>query len=268
MKCNHASDIALGLALATISLVLGCYIDAGHGGCSSGSYPAKAQRTEELTVPLGEVSALDVETNVGTIVLDSAEVAEAHITADITVRAKTDEEAQQLVEQVRISAAPSGRDLVIKAVKPPGFGRNQLAVDFTITAPGRLAVTGTTNVGDIRVTRFAGNVEARTDVGKIVCNGLRRDATLRTNVGDIRAAYAPDAPARIELAATTNVGDIDFTGPSEVSARLSASSNVGSIDTDRPLTVTGQMKKSINATLGNAEGDIRLRTNVGSIKIR
>jgi len=268
MGRNGATQVVLYTTLAVISLVVGCYINAGGGGCSTGNYRAKAQRTEEMTVPLTDITALDITTNVGMIQLDSAEAAEAHITAEITVRAKTEEEAQELVEQVRISAEPSGRGLVIKAIKPSGFGRNQLSVDFTIAAPGSLAVECTTNVGDIRITDFTDRVTARTDVGKVICSGLRHDAELRTNVGDIRATYTPDAPAAIELAATTNVGNVDFTGPSQISARLLASANIGSIDTDRPLTVTGQMKKSINATLGDAEGEITLRTNVGSIKIR
>ncbi len=268
MKRNYAIHVALYAMLTLISLVLGCYVNTNGGGCSTGNYHAKAQRTEELTASLDDIAGLAVTTNVGTITLDSANIAKACITAEITVKAKTEEEAQALVEQVRISAKPSGRNLVVRAVKPSGFGRNQLAVDFTITAPGRLGVECTTNVGDIRITDFIDTVEAKTDVGKIICNGLRDEAELHTNVGDIRATYTSDAPAALELAATTNVGDVEFTGPSRISARLSASANVGSVNTDRPLTVTGQMKKSINATLGDAESKITLRTNVGSIRIR
>ncbi len=269
MKRNGATEVALYAALAMIPLVVGCYINTGSGGCSiGGNYRAKAQRTEETTVPLADITTLDVTTNVGTIRLDSADAAEARVTAEITVRAKTEEKAQELVEKVRISVEPSGRDLVIKAIKPPDFGRNQLSVDFTIAAPGRLAVQCATNVGDIRITDFTDKVAARTDVGKVICSGLRGNAELGANVGDVKATYAPDAPAAIELAATTNVGSVEFSGPIRISAKLSVSANVGSIDTDRPLTVTGQMKKSINATLGDAEGQITLRTNVGSIKIR
>lgn len=268
MKRNCTTQLALYATLMLISLVVGCYVDVGGGGCSTGSYRAKAQRTEELSVSLTDIAALDVESNVGTITLDSADVGEARITAEMTVRAKTEEEAEELVEQVRISAEPTGQTLVIRAIKPPGFGRNQLSVDFVIAAPGRLAVECTTNVGDIRITDFSDKVAAKTDVGKVVCSGLRNDAELHTNVGDIRATYASDAPATIKLAATTNVGNVDFSGPGQISARLSASTNVGSIHTDRPLTVTGQMKKSINATLGDAEGEITLHSNVGSIKIR
>ncbi len=268
MKRRYAADIALYALLAMFSLVVGCYVDAGGGGCNGGHLPAKAQRTEDLTAPLTGVAGLDIETNVGTITLDSAAVTEVHISAEITVRAKTDEEAAALVQEARISAELSGRTLVIKAVKPPNFGRNQLGVDFHVVAPGHLAAQCETNVGDIRVTDFLDEVEAKTDVGKIICTGLRDKAELRTNVGDIKADYAAEAPAKIELTAVTNVGNVEFAGPPEMSARLSASANVGSIDTDRPLTVTGQMKRSINATLGSAEGRITLRTNVGSIKIR
>jgi hypothetical protein len=190
------------------------------------------------------------------------------ITAEITVKAKTEEEAEALVEEVQIVAEQSGRTLIIKAEKPSHFGRNQLSVDFTITAPAHLALDCTTNVGDIKVAGFRDRVAAKTDVGTIRCTDLRGDANLHTNVGDIQAIYAADAPAALDISATTNVGNVDFTGPTEMSARLAASVNVGSIDTDRPLTITGQIKKSIKATLGNAEGDVTLRTNVGSIRIR
>jgi hypothetical protein len=268
MARNCTTQVALYTTLALISLVIGCYINTGGGGCNGGNYRAKAERTEEMTVPLADITALDIATNVGTIRLDSDAAAEAHITAAITVRSKTEERAWELIDQVRISAEPSGRKLIVKAIKPPGFGRNQLSVDFTVTAPGQLAVECSTNVGDIKIRDFSDKVAAKTDVGKIVCSGLRNRAEFHTNVGDIRAAYALDAPAAVELSASTNVGNVEFAGPNEISARLSASTNVGAIDTDRPLSVTGQIKKSVNATLGDAEGRITLRTNVGSVEIR
>ena len=123
-------------------------------------------------------------------------------------------------------------------------------------------------MGDIRTDGFTSRVEARTGVGTIACTGLRGNAALHTNVGDIRAEYASDAPAAIALDASTNVGSIELAGPQEISAKLAAETNVGGIDSDRPLTVTGPLKRSIRASLGNAEGQISLRTNVGSIRIR
>jgi hypothetical protein len=98
--------------------------------------------------------------------------------------------------------------------------------------------------------------------------GLRDRAEAHTNVGDIRLQYASDAPPAVHVNATTGVGEIDFTGPTEISARLAAGTNVGSIDTNRPLTVRGTVGKSLHSTLGDGEGRIELHTNVGAIHIR
>ncbi len=262
MRAGVTAPIGLCAALACITLFGGCYVPFGD------VLKARAERTEELTASLDGIAALDVSTNVGTIEVEAADVTEARITAEITVKAKTAEEAEQLVEEVRITVEPSGDKLVIKAIKPGGFGRNQLGVDFTIAAPAALALNCTTNVGDIRTTGFTDRVRARTDVGSIACTDLHGVLDLHTNVGDIKAVYAPEAPAALEASLSTNVGDINFTGPTEISAEISAGANVGSIHTDRPLSVTGSIKKSLRATLGNSEGRIRLHTNVGSIRIR
>jgi Toastrack DUF4097 len=262
MARNGLTRIGFAAALVLTTLFVGCCVNIG------GNFRAKAERTEELTASAAEITTLDVSTNVGTIKLDAAEADEVRIVAEITVKAKTEEEAEALVQEVRIVAESSGQRLVVKAVKPSGFGRNQLAVNFTITAPANLALQCTTNVGDIHTAGFTERVTAKTDVGTIRCSDLRNQVDLHTNVGDIRAAYASDAPAVLQASASTNVGNVDFTGPDTISATLEAHVNVGSIDTDRPLTVTGKIQKSVRATFGDAEGKIALRTNVGSIKIR
>jgi hypothetical protein len=251
-----------------VILLVGMGLGVALGGCITSfgdNLRGKAKRTDELTAPVGDATAVKVTANVGTIRLHAAEVDEVHITADITIKAKTDEEAQELLDGVRISAGPSGDTLVIEAQKPAGFGHNQLAVDFTIEAPAGLHLDCTTNVGDIRTEGFTGRVEARTDVGTITCTGLRDRISLHTNVGDVRAAYAADAPAALDARISSNVGNIHLEGPREISAAVAADCNVGSIHTDRP--VTGTIGKSLRASLGDAKGRVDLHTNVGSIRI-
>jgi hypothetical protein len=254
------------LRLATVVAVVGMLVS----GCQFGgdAFKAKFVRNEELTAPLDGISEMDVDVEVGRIQLEAADVAQARIQAEIKVRAATEEKAEELAQGVRITAEPSGHTLVVRAVKPSGFGHNELSVDLTITAPAGLELKCTTNVGDIRTVGFAGAVKAQTSVGVIACTGLRGDVDLHTNVGDIRAEYASDAPAAIRVDASTDVGEIELAGPQEISASLTAEANVGSIDTDRPLTVSGHLKQSIKASLGGKEGRISLRTNVGSIRIR
>jgi hypothetical protein len=240
------------------------------GGChvNGDAFKAKFTRSEELTAPVAGMEAIDISTNVGKIELIAADVAEVKIAAEIKVKARTEERAQELGEQVRIVAEPSGRTLRIKVIRPAGLDENKLAVDYTITAPAALALKCVTNVGDIRTAGFSGPVEARTDVGTITCRGLRGKVDLQTNVGDIKAEYAPDAPAAISVDASSNVGNVELEGPAEISAKVAAETNVGSIHSDRPLTVSGSLKQSIRASLGSGEGGISLRTNVGSIRIQ
>ena len=239
-------------------------------GCQSSSdmFRAKFTRHQELAAPLTDITGLEVSTNVGALRLEAGEAAEARIVAEITVKACTQEQAEELAGQVRISAEPRGQTLVIKADRPPDLRRQNLSVAFTVTAPARLALDCVTNVGDVHITGFTEGVKARADVGAIASTGLRGPAELHSNVGDIRAEYAADAPAALNISISTNVGRIEFAGPPEISARLTATTNVGSIDTDRPLTVVGSLKHSIDAQLGRAEGRVNLSTNVGSIRIR
>jgi hypothetical protein len=254
----------LGIAAVLAGAVLaGCSINI-----NGDAFKAKHIRSEDLRVPLAGLATLNVSTNVGRIELNAADVVEVQIAAVIKVKAKTEELAQELAEGVRIEAWPSGQTLVVKAVKPSGFGRNELSVDFTITAPASLGIKSTVNVGDVRVAGFAGPVEARSEVGSVTCLGLRSDATVHTNVGDVRAEYASDAPATISIDASANVGNVELTGPKDISATVAAETNVGSISSDRPLTISGSLRQSIRASLGNGEGRIQLRSNVGSIRIR
>lgn len=254
-------SVGLGVALGLAAVVMsGCYI-------SGDAFQAKFSRSEELTAPLTDITALDVATNVGTIRLEAAEVAEVRIRAEIKVKERTEERAQELAEQVRIVAEPSGRTLRIKALKPAGLRDNNLSVDFTITAPAGLDLEAATNVGDIRTTGFTGRVKAAVNVGAIACTGLRGEIDLHSNVGDLSAEYVPDAPAAVNATMATDVGDIEFTGPREISAHVTATTNVGDIHTARPITVTGSFKKSLRGSLGRGEGRINLDTNVGAIRI-
>jgi hypothetical protein len=250
----------VGVALAALTLA-GCQ-------CNSEMFQAKFSRSQELTAPLTDIVGLEVSTNVGALRLEAGDVPEIRIAAEIKVKARTEEQAEQWAEQVRIVAEPRGRNLVIKAEKPAGLRDNQLSVAFAIAAPGRLALDCTTNVGDIRTTGFTGRVQARTNVGTVTCLGLRDEVELHTNVGDIRAEYAADAPTALHAGVSTDVGSIVFQGPAQISAQLTATANVGAIDTERPLTVVGSVKHTVNATLGNGDGRVHLSTNVGSIRIR
>jgi hypothetical protein len=260
MRRTCIAKVGLCVVVATVALA-GCVIRMGD------NLKSQARRTVELAAAVGDAKVLNVVTEVGTIKLEPSDANDVHVTADVKIKAETDEEAAALLDEVRVTAEPSHETLVVQAVRPGHLGRNQLTVNLTVKAPAYLRLVCRTNVGDVQMDGFPGPVEARANVGKITCTGLRDRSDLHSNVGDVRAAYASDAPAAIELTASTDVGDVRFTGPKEISAKLNASSNVGSIHTSQPLTVTGMVGKSVNASLGDGKGKIDLHTNVGSIHI-
>jgi len=234
-------------------------------GC--GDFKAKYEKTENVSVPVGEAAELSVETNVGSITAKGTDVAECNITAEITVKARTQEEARKLAEQVKIEAKPSGDKLSIKVSQPVELKKQSLAVNFEITAPKRLKLDCSTNVGTVNISDMIDRITASTNVGSIFCKEVVNEIELTSNVGSIDVSCADTAPAACNAVITTNVGSIEFTAPAQLSAQVDASTNVGSVNTVRPTTVVGKVGKSVKGTIGAGEGKVRLKTNVGSIKI-
>jgi hypothetical protein len=261
MKKRVLMSSSLVLCLCLLILLLDGCINVGD------AFKAKYERTESTSVPTADVAELDVETNVGSITVTGADVTDCDITAEITVKAKTKEEARKLAEEVKIEAETSGDKLTIKAKKPAALKKRSLAIDFKITAPKRLKLSCSTHVGTVKVSDIQGPIKANVNVGNIICEQVVADVELESNVGDVKVKYAGSAPGACNAEITTNVGSIRFTGPPELSAQVDASTNVGSIKTAQAITIVGKVGKSIEGKIGSGEGKIRLKTNVGSVEI-
>ncbi len=234
-------------------------------GC--GDLKAKYEKTENVLVPVGEAAELSVETNIGSITVTGADVNDCNITAEITVKARTQEEARKLAEGVKIEAKPSGDKLSVKVSKPAELKKRSLAVNFKITAPKQLKLDCSTNVGTLNISSMNDRISASTNVGSIFCKEVVKDIDLTSNVGSIEVSCAETAEAARNASITTNVGSIEFTAPAQLSAQVDASTNVGSVSTAKPITIVGKVGKSLKGTIGAGEGKVRLKTNVGSIKI-
>ncbi len=232
------------------------------------SFRAKHQRIEHASVPIAGMTGLNVETDVGSITVTGADVTDCNITAEITVKAQTKEQARKLAEEVKMEFESSDDTLTIKAVRPAELKKRALIVDFKIIAPRHMKLDCSTDVGTVTVSDIEGRIEASVNVGSIVCRTVVVELDLKSNVGSIKVKYADTAPAACKANITTNVGSIDFTAPPELSAQVSASTNIGSVKTAKPITVVGKVGKSIKGTIGSGEGKVLLKTNIGSIEIK
>lgn len=262
MRKHLAVTLGLGLYLSMAIFLLGCCVDVAE------VFKAKYERTERISVPLTDIAGLRVENEVGSIAITGAHVTDCNITAVITVKAHTKEEAREFAEKVEIDAEASGGQLDIKATKPAALRSRSMVVDFQITTPRQLNLDCTAHVGNIRISDIEGKIKASADVGSLTCNQVAAGVDLEVNVGSVKVKYSELAPAACNADIVANVGSIEFAGPPHLSAEVDARTNVGSINTSRPITVVGKVGKSLKGTIGSGQGRVYLKTNVGSIEIK
>ena len=226
------------------------------------------KKTNKLDTPLAPGSILALENEVGSITIDGQDVTNCDVTATITVKAPTEEEAKELAEQIKIELEQDGNTLTVKTTKPRKKRRRSISINFKITVPKQTALQISGDVGEILTSNITENIKAQTDVGKISCKEISGDIDLKVDVGKVNVVYSKTASAACNVTIKTDVGSIDITTPPECSAVVQANTDVGSITTDMPLTIKGRVGKKLQGTIGAGEGKLNLKTDVGSIRIR
>ncbi|MBW7991234.1 MAG: DUF4097 domain-containing protein [Planctomycetes bacterium] len=263
MKYDYFTKKSLLICLlGMLTISTGCCINI------DGWFRAEYEKTNKLDAPLAPRSTLALENEVGSITIDGQDVTNCDVTATITVKAPTEEEAKELAEQIKIELEQDGDALTVKITKPRKKRRRSISISFNITVPKQTALQISSDVGEIRISNITENIKAQTDVGKISCKEISGDIDLKVDVGKVNVVYSKTAPAACNVNIKTDVGSIDITIPPECSAAVQANTDVGSITTDMPLTIKGKVGKNLRGTIGAGEGKLYLRTDVGSIRIR
>lgn len=228
----------------------------------------KYEKTEKLNSPLVPGSTLVLDNDVGSIIIEGLDDNNCNMTAEIKAKAPTEEEAKELVEQTKIELEPNGNTLTVKITKPPNRKNRSVSINFNITVPEQTALQISSDVGEIQISNITETIKTRTDVGEISCKQITGDVDIQSDVGKVNVVYSKDAPATCNANIKTDVGSIDLTTPPGCSAVVQANTDVGSIRSDMPLTVKGRIGKNLNGTIGNGQGKIYLKTDVGSIRLR
>jgi len=281
MKNRHFTKISLGGLLCLPVLFAGCCINLGC--VMLGRY----ERTVELSAPLSPGSTFAAKTHNGPITVNGADVTECSVTAKIVTRAATDEEAEELSDQVDVTLVPSGDRLTCKIDQPTRLVNKSVSVSLDVILPNQTSLELITHNGTVQITDITGRVNATTHNGKataenvsgttvlkthngsVHCREISGDADLHTHNGGVDLVYAETAPSVCDVKIVTHNGGIGFTSPPDFSARVNASTNNGSVHTDLPITVTGKVSKSrLAGTIGTGEGKLHLETHNGSIRIR
>jgi len=281
MNNHYFTKVSLGCLLCLVMFMAGCI---SIGGCLM---QAKYERTVQLSAPLSPGSAFEAQTHNGSITINGAEVTDCNMTATIVTRAATDEEAQELSGKVKVTLVPSGNRLITKIDKPTQLINKSVSVSLDVEVPNKTDLELVTHNGSVEISDITGRLDAATHNGKVTservsgttalnthngsvtCREISGSTQLKTHNGSIKAYYIDTAPSVCDISIVTHNGGIELKTPPGYSGRVDASTHNGSINTDLPITVSGKISKgSLKGTIGPGEGQMRLETHNGSIRIR
>lgn len=201
----------------------------------------------------------------GNITLLPSKDGTCDVRAIIRAKAETAAKAEEMVLQVGMNVHSSEDKYYLKPVKANGGKWNNLSVDFIITIPSGVRPDVKTELGNIKLSNLQGEITAVSDMGKVELLNLNGQIKAVTNMGSIKAVHTT---GNLDLFA--KMGDIEFMAPRDLSARLQVENKMGSIKSELPLNVSkvDMFKSTAEGTLGTGKGNIRIHTDMGSIRLK
>ncbi len=201
MKGQRNTVVWMGLACLSMVWV-GCCVHINGGS------QAKAERQDSLSSAMEPGSRLTVRTDFGSITVNGADdTRECRVTAQVTANAPTQEEAQQILDKVRVVLEPVSGGLSLHVDKPPLGGNRSVGASFTVTAPRSTALDCQTSFGSIHVQDISAEVKAHTSFASVSADRVTGPLRLTTSYGQIRG----DQIASDRLVADSSFGNIDMT---------------------------------------------------------
>jgi DUF4097 and DUF4098 domain-containing protein YvlB len=203
---------------------------------------AKIERVVEKTFAVQPGATLKVETQGGDITVRPGTDDEVRIVARQTIRAKSEAEADALLEKLELVFNQEGAEVRVSAKYPTrgaGFGSwPPVSMDFEITVPTAINLVLRTSGGDVRVGDLTGRVDVRTSGGDVKLGRIDGTVQAGTSGGDVDLVQATGAAdlhtsgGDIEIEtvinmvkAATSGGDVSasFVGPLKGDCSLSTS---------------------------------------------
>jgi DUF4097 and DUF4098 domain-containing protein YvlB len=228
------------------------------GGCiirTDGWWPqANVERTVELEHPLQAGATLAVGTASGSIHITGQEVDRAHVVATISARAATEEQAQELAEQVSIRFEKSPGKLQIKADRPPQRKKQSISISYQIIAPRQSHIQCNSASGSLNVTDLTGNLDAHAASGSVEATQITGSVNLRAASGSVRCedvqdgdVYLGSASGRVKLSEAAQIGVCDMHAASgSVVARTVQADSIKMRSASGSVTLTGARAQSID----------------------
>ena len=248
----------LSCCLCLLIIISGCDIQIGNWG------QAKHEITVQRQAPITAGSKLYVQTSSGSITITGGDVTECSVIARICGRAPTEEEAQQLAEQVKIELETVGDTLTVKADKPPNKDRRSISISYDITIPKQTNIECASSYGAIDIANIEGTTSGKTSSGSIEAKNIEGSANLDTSYGSITCTDMSDGDIKLK----TSSGNIKLSNISF--GDFDAHTSYGSIISEELKGKSIKLHSgsgSINVTESSAD-TTNLSTSYGRITCR
>ena len=284
-KNNRIKKISLSCVLLFSLLLVGSCINISCIGPQE-----KFTKIVHMPVtPLPPGAGFAAKTHNGSITVNGSDVSDCNLTATVVGRARTIEEAENIVEQTELRFEHTDDGLVFIIQKPNIMINRSVSVSLDIIVPRQVNLKLETHNGAIKIDNITGQTVATTHNGKVTANNISGttrlvthngkietrevsgDINCNTHNGGIETYYSEAAESGGNIFMVTHNGSIALNTPPNYSANVKASTHNGSINTDLPTTVIGKVSKNNLAGRigdGEAEGELHLQTHNGSITIR
>ena len=238
-------------------------VNTMHGG---GREQAERTWTRSYTLDAGG-AAVDIVNVNGAIKVEAAEGSTLEVTAVITARGATAEDAKKTLDQVEMAEEASAKAVRVQAKYPRELGRHGIEVAYTIRAPKSARLSLETVNGRVQVNGAFAGVKAEATNGSVHGEGLGNSVVASTTNGEITLKMASLGGDGVSLE-TTN-GSIDLKLPGDAKGTLSARCVNGGIKvTDLPFEKSGEgSRRKLDGTINGGGAAVRLETVNGSIRV-
>jgi hypothetical protein len=184
--------------------------------------------------------------------------------ARIQTRARTQSEARDLAEDVRIVLS----DGQVRADGPDNDNDDHWAVHFVIGVPRRTNLRADVMNGPLSVEELDGRIELTARNGPVSIEGLSGDVTARVRNGPLQVELTGSRWEGRGLDAEAVNGPVTLRIPRRYSARLETGTSNGPLIFDYPITLQGRISRDITTTLGEGGATVRVVTRNGPLVVK
>ena len=257
---------------------------------------------ESLTLDAEECAHLSMKNTNGNITVEGGEETTVTVRAVKKVRARSEEEARERLDAIRIVVSEEKPELSIVTDVSKLEPKRNYSVNYDVRMPRGMSLTAQNANGNVAVSDLGATVEARTQNGNVRASRIQGEVKAKTtngnvdvvevegsadaqttngNVslegvaglasgsatnGNIRGNVTKWEPGYAAHLHTTN-GNVTLRAPEDVSAAVTASVQNGSVQCDLPVEASVKSRKKLEGTIGTGEGTIELKTTSGNVRI-